>query len=190
MRNIITNQIRFLTVFLIVCSMLSARVYSVNERIFLNGISVKNFIEGKTADDLKGEIELVADSTYQISYVHSTGLFIIRLQSIEIDKVQKTAEKRLLGFLDITEIQGCNLAILEVVPAYFTEDRQVKEMKPSFCKINVDLNGDRAINTIDYALVIKKYGRLGKNIKEDLNGDEIVNSLDLSIILGKLGEKG
>ncbi len=49
-----------------------------------------------------------------------------------------------------------------------------------------DLNGDGSVNTADYAIVLKNFGKKGTNIKGDLNSDGVVDQKDLSLISKQL----
>lgn len=46
-----------------------------------------------------------------------------------------------------------------------------------------DFNSDGTTNTLDYAILLQKYGERSENMNVDLNGDGVVNAIDLSAIL-------
>ena len=129
---------------------------------------------------------------FRIVYMPSyQNEFLVNILASPFMTAKKEAEKEFLKLLDISEKDACWLYIVITTDTYANPDYADKNYRLSFCadSNNADINKDKAVNTIDYALVVKKYGRLGKNIKEDINGDEAVNALDLSLVLAKLGEK-
>jgi hypothetical protein len=191
-RNVATNNMKKILLFTIIAiALFSKGVSATDERIIINKVSVKNFLSSYSPKMLQEEIQIIREKDFDIGYVNKTGLFLIRIYQLPVQEVRQRAEERLLHFLDIKKEYGCALYVIEVIDDRITDSNKLEELPISFCpKITFpDLNGDKAVNGVDYALVALKYGRIGKNLKEDLNNDGVVNSLDLSIVLARLGEK-
>lgn len=49
-----------------------------------------------------------------------------------------------------------------------------------------DLNGDGVVNSSDYAIVIKNFGKNPKDKRADLNGDGVVDQKDVALILDQI----
>lgn len=52
----------------------------------------------------------------------------------------------------------------------------------------LDLNKNSKIETNDFGLFIRDYGKIGDNLETDFNGDSKINALDISILIQFLGD--
>ncbi|MBI2018298.1 fibronectin type III domain-containing protein [Candidatus Daviesbacteria bacterium] len=139
----------------------------------------------------------ISDTTVQSSLIKDLGSFLIPLSRIrppddetiaKLTVIAKTGQSIALFRI---KAAGTSLPVLKIGQNLdlTTTQSPTKEVPPSTSDLKIfDLNSDGQINSTDYAIVLRNFGKNPKEKKADLNNDGVVDKKDLDEIASKINE--
>lgn len=139
----------------------------------------------------------ISSTTVQSSLIKDLGSFLIPLSRIrqsddetiaKLTVIAKNGQSIALFKLKTT---GTSLPVLKIGQNLdlTTTQNPIKEVTPSASDLRIfDLNNDGQINSADYAIVLRNFGKNPREKKADLNNDGVVDKKDLDEIASKINE--
>lgn len=105
----------------------------ISQRIYISGVSVKNFYQLAEVDFSK-TYELASNERYRITFVPQKNLFFVVIYSSPFSSVRKEAETELVNLLDVEEKDACLLSV-QIVTSLKVNPEYAGEYHPlSFCQ--------------------------------------------------------
>lgn len=139
----------------------------------------------------------ISGATVQSSLIKDLGSFLIPLSWIRqlddatIAKLTVVAKNGQSIALFKLKAVGTSLPVLKIGQSLdlTTTQNQTEEISPSTSGLRIfDLNFDGQMNSTDYAIVLRNFGKNPKEKKADLNNDGVVDKKDLDEIASKINE--
>lgn len=139
----------------------------------------------------------ISDATVQSSLIKDLGSFLIPLSRIRqlddetIAKLTVVAKNGQSIALFKLKAVGTSLPVLKIGQSLdlTTTQNQTEEISPSTSGLRIfDLNFDGQMNSTDYAIVLRNFGKNPKEKEADLNNDGVVDKKDLDEIASKINE--
>lgn len=160
-------------------------------RISINSVSVADFTKNPLAKAADGSILIASEDGFQIVYFPQFDHeFLLDIQISPFPAIREKAEKKLLAVLSISQADACKLYVVVATSSKVNPQWGAKNYSLSFCEstVRADVNADGSVNTIDYALVIKQYGKTQTDVvPQDVNRDFKIDAVDLSSVVERLG---
>lgn len=168
-------------------------------KIRINNVLVNDFTQNPISKDSYGNLTLIDQANFQVAYLPNESKFLVMITGGDFEQTRRQSESQLLSFLEISETNGCSLNIVIVGSKDFGVDVTTKAFRPTFCGgqfetikgmesiKSPDVNGDGAVNAVDYALCIRQYGQRTGTLSCDLDSSQKIDALDLSRVLANLG---
>lgn len=184
------SRIIILTVFVLVFLAQYSYAQESNQ-ISINSIKMNDFYKIALSESELGTVKIFETTDYQILfYPKFKNEFNINIKEDKFNQLRTEGENKLLSILGITKLEACWLNITVETTYSASTNTGGKKIRPSFClgAGRANLNGDSSVNTLDYAIGLKQYGKEAPILSGDLNYDHKVNATDISELIKYLGQ--
>lgn len=182
----IRKYLLLITLFIASSSTIHAATFKINE------IEVNDFRLAAGFDKNSQIYTLSDNDNYKTVFNAFDSVFTIFVNRDYKTNSDSAVAELMKTYLKVEPNKACWLSIH--ILAWGDDKGKYPIAEPSLCSGHMsrrqrdkitDINGDGKTNTLDYALILRKYDQKADQ-KEDVNGDGIINALDLSLVTTNL----